>query len=190
MTELVQLKRPVPRWWRIWQGPVLGILAAVTCAVVLWAAVTPVAILFYVLIAMWAFVAIGIAWLVFAVVGWLRYRTVRRSLIAPVLVVTTAVLVVFSVPFHVGFALSKNRLTELAATCQSSGADNRAGVYAIRRVIALSDSGCMFYTDGGFMDKVGVVYLPGGPTDAFRARFESIELSHVSGDWYRFSAGW
>ena len=34
VTELAQLKRPVPRWWRIWQGPVLGILAAVTCAVV------------------------------------------------------------------------------------------------------------------------------------------------------------
>jgi hypothetical protein len=190
VTELAQLKRPVPRWWQIWQGPVLGILAAVSCAVVLWAAVTPVAVLFYVLIAMWAFVAIGVAWLVFAVVGWLRYRTVRRSLIAPVLVVMTAVLVVFSVPFHVGFALSKSRLTELAATCEPSGADNRAGVYAIRRVIALSDSGCLFYTDGGFMDKVGVIYLPGGPTDAFRAQFESIELRHVSGDWYRFSAGW
>ena len=168
----------------------LGILAAVTCAVVLWAAVTPVSTLFYAVVALWAFVVIGIAWLVFAVVGWLRYRTVRRSLIAPVLVVMTAVLVVFSVPFHVGFALSKKRLTELAATCQPSGAGNRAGVYAIRQVVAISDSGCLFYTDGGFMDKVGVVYLPGGPTGAFRAQFESIELSHVSGDWYRFSAGW
>ncbi|MDV7133060.1 hypothetical protein [Williamsia muralis] len=190
MTELAQLKRPVPRWWRIWQGPVLGILAAVTCAVVLWAAMAPVTTLIYVVFAFWAFAVIGIAWLVFAVVGWLLYRTVRRSLIAPVLVVMTAVLVVFSVPFHVGFVLSKNRLTELAATCQPSGADNRAGVYAIRQVVAISDSGCLFYTDGGFMDKVGVVYLPGGPTDAFRAQFESIELSHVSGDWYRFSAGW
>jgi hypothetical protein len=152
--------------------------------------VTPVAILFYLVIAFWAFAVIGIAWLVFAVVGWLRYRTVRRSLIAPVLVVTTAVLVVFSVPFQVGFALSKNRLTELAATCQPSGADNRAGVYAIRQVVAISDSGCLFYTDGGFLDEVGVVYVPGGDTDAIRAQFESIELSHVSGDWYRFSSGW
>ncbi|MGK9273160.1 hypothetical protein KXR83_19390 [Williamsia muralis] len=190
MTELAQLKRPVPRWWRIWQGPVLGILAAVTCAVVLWAAMAPVTTLIYVVFAFWALVVIGIAWLVFAVVGWLRYGTVRRSLIAPVLVVMTAVLVVFSVPFHVGFALSKNRLTELAATCQPSGADNRAGVYAIRQVVAISDSGGLFYTDGGFMDEVGVVYLPGGPTDTFRAQSESIELSHVSGDWYRFSAGW
>ena len=61
---------------------------------------------------------------------------------------------------------------------------------AIRKVVAISDSGCLFYTDGGFLDEVGIVYLPGGPTDAFRAQFESIELSHVSGDWYRFSAGW
>lgn len=150
----------------------------------------PVTTLFYGVLAFWAFVVIGIAWLIIAVVGWLRYRTVRRSLIAPVLVVMTAVLVVFSVPFHVGFAVSKNRLTDLAATCQPAVADNRAGVYAIRQVVAISDSGCLFYTDGGFMDEVGVVYLPGGPTDAFRAQFESIELSHVSGDWYRFSAGW
>lgn len=74
----------------------LGILAGVTCAVVLWAAMAPVTNLIYAAFAFWAFVVIGIAWLVFTVVGWLRYRTVRRSLIAPVLVVTTAALVVFS----------------------------------------------------------------------------------------------
>lgn len=190
MTELEQLKRPVPRWWRVWQGPVLGILAGGMCAVVLWAAVTPVTNFIYAALAFCACVVVGVVWLIFAVVGWLRYRTVRRSLIAPAIVVTTAMLIIFSVPFQVGFALSEGRLTELAATCKPSGADSQAGVYSIRRVVAIGDSGCLFYTDGGFLDDVGVVYLPSGPTDEIRAGFESIEFSHVSGDWYRFSAGW
>jgi hypothetical protein len=190
MTELVQLKRAVPRWWRVWQGPVLGILAGVMCAVVMWAAVTPVTTFVCAAFAFCAGVVIGIVWLVFAVVGWLRYRTVRRSLVAPVIVVTTAVLVVFSIPFEVGFALSENRLTDLAATCRPSREGSQAGVYTIRRVVAIGDSGCLFYTDGGFLDDVGVAYLPGGPTGEVRARFESIELRHISDDWYRFSAGW
>jgi uncharacterized membrane protein len=160
------------------------------CAVILWAAVTPVTTFVYAAFAFCAGVVIGIVWLVLAVVGWLRYRTVHRSLVAPVIVVTTAVLVVFSVPFQVGFALSEDRLKELAATCRPSGEGSQAGAYTIRRVVAIGDSGCLLYTDGGFLDDVGVVYLPGGPTDEVRARFESIDFRHVSGDWYRFSAGW
>ena len=65
-----------------------------------------------------------------------------------------------------------------------------AAIVSTRFPVPATMIGGGVYTDGGFMDKVGVVYLPGGPTDAFRAQFESIELSHVSGDWYRFAAGW
>lgn len=185
-----QPARPVPRWWRIWQGPTLGILTGAACVTILWASVTPVITLIYSILAFWALVIIGVAWLAFTVIGWFLYRTARRSLIAPALVVATAVLVVFSVPFRVGFAVSENRLADAAATCSPSAGHSRIGVYSVRRVAVIGESGCQFYTSGGFLDDVGVVYLPDGPSDAIRARFESIDFSHISGDWYRFSAGW
>lgn len=101
-----------PRWWQVSMGVVLTVLVSVACGVVLWANIAPVVDSVYVVIAVFALLVLGVAWLVLAVHGWTGYRAYRASLIAPVLVLATAALVVYSVPSWIGFQVSKSGLTD------------------------------------------------------------------------------
>ncbi|MCX5044038.1 hypothetical protein OG921_12750 [Aldersonia sp. NBC_00410] len=175
-----------PRWWRVSMGVALTVLVSVACGVVLWASAAPVVDFVYIVLAGWALLFLGIAWLVLALIGLLRYRAYRASLIAPVLVLTTAALVVFSVPSWIGFQVSKGGLADAAAECRDSVEKVRIGVYEVSR-IAHREEGCLFYTQGGLIDSVGVAYLPGGAPYLGRPRHDGeIGYSHLDGDWYRF----
>jgi hypothetical protein len=175
-----------PPWWRFSVGIVLTILVALACGVMLWAFMVPVVFFVYAALAGWALLFLGVAWLVLAVLGWFRYRAYRASLIAPVLVLVTVALVVFSVPFWIGFQVSKGGLADAAAQCDDSIENVRIGVYEVSR-IADRQEGCLFYTRGGLIDSVGIAYLPGGaPYLGEPRRDGDIGYGHLEGDWYWF----
>lgn len=176
-----------PRWWRVAVGIILMVLVTVACGVMLWAFMAPVADFVYVALAGWALLFLGLAWLVLALIGWIRYRAYRASLIAPLLVLVTVALVVFSVPFWIGFQVSKGGLADAAAECVDSFENVRIGVYEVRRT-EKREEGCLFYTQGGLIDSVGIAHLPGGAPYIGAPRHDGdIGYRHLYDDWYRFT---
>ena len=57
----------------------------------------------------------------------------------------TVALVVFSVPFRIGFQVSKGGLADAAAECVNSFENVRIGVYEVRRT-EKREEGCLFCT--------------------------------------------
>ncbi len=187
----VTVRTGAPRWWRATTGIAVPGLVAVACGVMLWSSAAPVVDFVYFMLAGWALVLLGVAWLVLVVIGWFRYRTVRRTLlapavVAPALVLVTAALVVVQAPFRLGFLVSKPALADAAADCTYSLEHRRIGVYSVRSTREL-DGGCLFFTQGGLIDSVGIAYLPGGAPHLGAPRHDGdIGYDHIGGDWYRF----
>lgn len=175
-----------PRWWRVAVGIVLTVLVTIACGVMLWAFTAPVVDYVYVVLAGWALLFLGAAWLVLALIGWIRYRAYRASLIGPVVVLVTVALVAFSVPSWIGFQVSKGGLADAATECVDSFEKVRIGVYEVW-MIERREEGCLFYTRGGLVDSVGVAFLPNGAPHLGAPRHEGdIGYRHLDGDWYRF----
>lgn len=89
------------------------------------------------------------------------------------------------IPFEVGFRLSKPDLEATAADCIERQI-LRIGVYHVWR-IEVVDAGCMFYTNGGLVDSVGIAYMPDGVPYLGQPRTDGdVGYFPIEGDWYRF----
>ena len=161
-------------------------MVAVACGIVLWASAAPVVDFVYVAIAEFGLLILGGAWIVLTWIGFQRYRASWASLLVPVLVVLTFVLSYLSVPFWIGFQVSKPALRDAADDCGATG-PRQLGLYDVRMVRAADEGGCLFFTQGGLIDSVGIAYLPGGAPNLGEPRHEGdIGYRHIEGDWYRF----
>ncbi|MBY6364638.1 hypothetical protein [Rhodococcoides corynebacterioides] len=97
----------------------------------------------------------------------------------------TVVLAGMSVPFTVGFAMSRSSLAEVAEDCAAPGG-GRIGVYVFEGLEA-ADGGCLIYVEGGVVDQVGFAYLPdGAPRLGPPAGEQEIGYAELDGDWYTF----
>ena len=174
-----------PPWW-IWATRSTTVLVALVCGLVLWSFLPPVVYFVYFALAGWALMFLGALWLLFALIGWFKYRAARWTAVAPALVVVTAVLVVLSVPSKTAFAVSESSLTAAATDCESTPDDSWIGVYKVRRTQS-TDSGCLFFLEGGLFDSIGLAYMPDGPPNLGEpTRDGDIGYEEFDGDWYQF----
>ena len=172
-------------WWTVLSA-LTAVLVAVVCGVILWAFMPPVVFFPYFALASSVLVILGVVWAGLGLVGWFRYRAVRASAVAPVLVVLTVAAVALSVPSQVAFAVSKNALADAAQQCPQSWTDQRIGVYRIWQIRPVED-GCLFFIEGGLIDSIGLAYLPdGAPYLGDPRRDGEIGYRPYSGPWYRF----
>ncbi|NGP09345.1 hypothetical protein G6038_28525 [Rhodococcus sp. 14C212] len=163
-----------------------AVLVALVCGVILGAFMPPVVFFPYVALASSVLVVLGAVWVGLGLIGWFRYRALRASAVAPVLVVLTVVLVALSVPSRVAFAVSRNALAAEARRCPQSWTDQRIGVYRIWQIRPV-EGGCLFFIEGGLIDSIGLAYLPdGAPHLGDPRRDGEIGYRPYSGPWYRF----
>jgi hypothetical protein len=173
------------RWWTV-LSVVTAILVGLVCCVIVWAFLPPVVFFPWFALAAWVLLILGAVWLVLGVVGWFKFRALRVTTIAPVVVLATAGLVMLSVPSTVAFAVSKGSLAAAAVPCVQSWDDRRIGMYQVRRIQPV-DGGCLFYIEGGLIDSIGLAYLPEGAPYLGKPRHDGdIGYTPYRGDWYRF----
>lgn len=133
----------------------------------------------------------GAVWFAAGLWGLFAYRAYLLTLVAPSLVLgSLGLLITGGVP-KVAWWISRDAFAEAGVTCPASGSASWIGVYRIRRVEGWTDTrghdGCLFYTDGGFLDRVGFAYLPNGAPSSDRPpSSDRIEYTPFEGNWYRF----
>lgn len=172
-------------WWTALSA-LTAVFVVLVCGVILWAFMPPVVFFPYFALAASVLVILGAVWVGLGLVGWFRYRAVRASAVAPVLVMLTVVLVAMAVPSRVAFAVSKNALADAAHQCPQSWTDQRIGVYRIWQIRPV-EGGCLFFIEGGLIDSIGLAYLPdGAPYLGDPRRDDDIGYRPYSGPWYRF----
>lgn len=133
---------------------------------------------------------LGGVWIVFTAIGWVKYRALRWSAVAPVLVVVTAALVMFSIPPTFAFAVSERSLSTAANHCTQSFADTTRGVYRVYQVQPV-DGGCLFFIEGGLFQSIGLAYFPDRAPDLHEPRREGdIGYEEFDGDSYQFEQLW
>lgn len=181
---MAHVARPT-RWWTA-LSVVTAFLVGLTCCVIVLTFVPPVVIFPWFALASTILLILGAVWLVLGLVGWFSFRALRTTTIAPALVLTTAVLVMLSVPSTVAFAVSKGSLAAASGQCEQSFDDRWMGMYRVWRVQPV-DGGCLFYIEGGLIDSIGLAYLPDGAPYLGVPRHDGdIGYTQYSGDWYRF----
>ncbi|UJC81462.1 hypothetical protein D4768_00355 [Rhodococcus erythropolis] len=165
---------------------VTAVLVALTCGVIVWSFMPPVVYFPFFALAASVLLGLGGVWLILSLIGWMKYKTLRLSTIAPVIVLVTGALVTLSVPSHVAFALSKDSLEAVAADCQKSLENRTIGVYRVLQVWPVGN-GCRFHIEGGLIDSIGLAYLPDGAPYLGKPRRDGeIGYQEFDGDWYSF----
>ncbi|MDV8025237.1 hypothetical protein [Rhodococcus sp. IEGM 1330] len=178
-------RRHPAQWW-IWLTAPTAVFVFFVCGVVLWAFLPPVVFFPFLALAAWALLVLGAVWLILALVGWFRYRALRWSVVAPVLVVLTVGLVLLSVPPKFAFAVSEDALTDVAVDCPKTWEDKRIGLYSVQYVRPV-DNGCLFFIEGGLIDSIGLGYFPDvAPPLGEPEHDRDIGYQEFDGDWYLF----
>ncbi|MCJ0905942.1 hypothetical protein [Rhodococcus sp. ARC_M6] len=180
-------KRPASWWTALTWFTVL--LVALACGVIVWSFMPPVVFFPIFALAASTLAIVGVAWLVLSLVGWIKYRALRLSTAAPVLVLITLALVMLSVPSRVAFAVSKDSLAAMAVDCQKSLDAQRIGVYRVVQIWP-DNNGCRFQIEGGLLNSIGLAYLPDGAPYLGEPRREGdTGYEKFDGDWYLFVRG-
>ncbi|MGV8873379.1 MAG: hypothetical protein ACOH2Q_12700 [Rhodococcus sp. (in: high G+C Gram-positive bacteria)] len=174
-----------PSWW-IRSTAITAVLVLLVCGVILWTFLPPVVFFPLFALASWALLVLGAVWLVFTLIGWFKYRALRWSAVAPILVVLTAGLAFLSVPSRLAFAVSEGSLTAAAVECPKTFDDRRIGVYSVRYIQPVTN-GCLFFIEGGLFDSIGLGYFPDVAPPLEEPRREGdIGYQEFDGDWYLF----
>ncbi len=124
---------PVPAWWKISQT-VVATFATAFCMCVLWvfaARIDGPHLRF------WCAdigLIVGAPWVWLSAVGALRYHRWWPSVVLPVIVSSTVVLVSAGAPARLGWAISRAAMEKLAAGCDAQGVPARAGFYTIEEI--------------------------------------------------------
>lgn len=175
-----------PAWW-IWITAGTAVLVLVSCGIILWSFITPIPYILYFAIAAWTLVAFGATWFAFALVGWLKYRAIGWSAVAPFFVVLTLGLILTSTPSKLAFAMSRDTLTATATECPRTSTDRRIGWYTIKYIQPV-EHGCLFVMDGGMGDWVGLAYFPDAvPTLTDPRKPGDIRYEKFDGMWFLFT---
>lgn len=132
--------------------------------------------------------------------GWATSRMRSRGLwwlIAPLLVVTTASLIVADVPLRARFALARDDLDAFVDGLEPQGRfDDWArvdvplsiGGFEVLRAFQIGD-GVIIYLDGSFPNHAGFAYLPDGPDDRIENYdFADPAFNSLGGDWFSWTA--
>ncbi|MEU4597489.1 hypothetical protein [Nocardia sp. NPDC023988] len=181
---VVRSRRPVPTWWTVVMR-CIAVATALCCVVLFWQEMVDGPIE-RVLVAFVVLVAVGVLWFAFGIVGLVAFRGTWLTVVAPVIVVLTAVLGGTGATQRFGWSLSKADFERAAQACEPSTDDQRIGVFTVTKVYR-EDGGCLFRTPGELIGRVGFAYLPGGapePTGEYDETYRPYD-----GVWYRFS-GW
>lgn len=188
------------RWWAtFWDRPPGWSLLATTalvCGAALWAFTFPtpnswILILF----CLWPTVLIAVCWTVKATTFLIRRNAWSNWILAvPLIASTTAALVVVDAPLQARWQLSQSDFAAAVADIRSGSApadvDRRIGGYDVRGVRRHGDNVYFVVTDSGFLDDDGVAYLPDGEPATPDPVGEGVQVWHLRGPWYSFSAGW
>ncbi|WP_194814360.1 hypothetical protein [Nocardia sp. XZ_19_385] len=176
--------RRSPKWWLVATNAVT-VLVTLCYAVLLWNTGTE-GEFFVGLFGLLALLGLGVVWIIITIIGLLAYRTFLASLITPLIVLTGMGLAWAEIPQKLAWWASRDALGRAASTCDEHGDSGRIGVYTITRVQRTPD-GCLFYTDGGFLNRVGFAHLPGGAPATPPA---VMQYTSLGGPWYRFMEPW
>ncbi|NMM85612.1 hypothetical protein B2J88_14740 [Rhodococcus sp. SRB_17] len=180
-------KRPAS-WWTVLTWFTV-VLVALACGVIVWSFMPPVVFFPVFALASAVLATLGAVWLVLGLIGWIKYRALRLSAVAPALVLITLTLVMVSVPSRVAFAVSKDSLAAVAVDCQKSLDAQRIGVYRVVQIWPDSN-GCRFQIEGGLLNSIGLAYLPDGAPYLGEPRSDGdIVYEEFDGDWYVFVRG-
>lgn len=173
-----------PRWWRI-TGRTLIAAAALWSLTLLWVDVTKYGLVGYVLL-FYALIALATTWLIWLLIGRLRYHTWHLFFVAPLLAAAASALVATGLSADAGWWLSRSALERAATDCAPTTTDHRLGVYTVTTV-EQSDGGCLFTIPGmGFLDAAGFAYMPAGNPPAGRGDGDEF-YTHLDGPWYTFT---
>nr|WP_308014739.1 MULTISPECIES: hypothetical protein [unclassified Rhodococcus (in: high G+C Gram-positive bacteria)] len=164
----------------------MTVLATVACVVILWAFIPPTVLFPIFALASTILIFLGLAWLVLAIIGWAKFRARKLPSISAVVVVSTVILVAFSVPPRAAFAVSQGALKDLATDCNRSFQTQQAGAYTVRYIQPI-DGGCLLYVVGGLIDSVGFAYLPDRTPYLGEPRRDGERgYTELRSDWYTF----
>lgn len=173
-------------WWR-WLTIAVTAVATAACLVIVWAWIPPTVVFPIFALASTVLVFVGLAWLVLVLIGWAKFRAWKLPSIAVVVVVATAIAVMFSAPSRAAFAVSQGALSDLTIKCSQSFDVEHVGVYVVRYVQPVDDGGCLIYVEGGFLDSVGFAYLPDRTPYLGKPRRDGeIGYTPLQGNWYTF----
>jgi hypothetical protein len=123
-----------------------------------------------------------------------------RWLIAPAVVIVTALLVVIEVPLRVRFGLSRNDFDAVVADLPPRGTfDDWAvldvpatiGSYRIVSGWQVGNNVILYESNGLLFDDAGFAYLPNGVDDRLgNGAFEAPTFENLGGGWYAWHASW
>ncbi|SEK85683.1 hypothetical protein [Rhodococcus maanshanensis] len=188
------------QWWAtFWDRPPGWSLLATTalvCGAALWAFSFPtpnswILILF----CLWPTVLIAVCWTVKTTTFLVRRNAWSNWILAaPLVALTSATLLVFDVPLQARWQLSQSdfaaAVEEVRSGADRADFDGRIGGYDVRDVRRHGDNVYFVVTDSGFLDDDGVAYLPDGEPTTPDPVGEGVQVWHLRGPWYSFSAGW
>ncbi|WP_157181715.1 hypothetical protein [Nocardia testacea] len=178
-------RRPAAKWWSL-TTVTLAVSVEICCAAVIWLAASD-GDAGYLLLLTGALLGLAVLWAICAVFGLIKYRAWLLSAVVPVVVLVAIAVVYSGAAEQVGWRVSKAALEEAAAQCIPLSEPSRIGVYTIEWVDR-TDTGCHFYTRGGFLDPVGFAYLPDGAPPERRS--SETTYRQYDGSWYRFVVSW
>ena len=186
------------RWARFWSRPPGVVLLACTlvlCGLTLWAYSWPTPNGWILSLAVfWPAVAVGMCWAIRAAVCLSNTRQFHfRMLWVPLVGAVSLGLIFLSVPLHARWQLSVSEFESAVQRIQSepdTDIGGPLGTYTVRNVRKHGDNLYFVIEDSGFIDDDGVAYLPHGEPATPDPVGEGVQVGHIRGDWYWFSAGW
>jgi hypothetical protein len=104
---------------------------------------------------------VSVVALVFGMIGLIRYRTIRISLAAPLMVTALVALVWFEIPQDEGWQVSRGILEDRSINCVNPGHHTRLGVYSITFITPRY--GGLFYAEGTSENSEGFAHFPADP---------------------------
>ncbi|WP_327140023.1 hypothetical protein [Nocardia sp. NBC_01327] len=162
------------------------LLIAVCCLGLLWAFATRSDALTALLYAGGGLLVLGVIWLMLALIGGIAYRTYLLSVLAPALIVLTAVLLVLQIPQDLGWRMSRPALEKAAAACADTRSDTRIGLYTFD-YIRKTPEGCTFSLAGSGLGPDGFAYIPSGAAPELPATaLVGDRYTPLGGPWFTF----
>ncbi|AQA24628.1 hypothetical protein BTZ20_1650 [Rhodococcus sp. MTM3W5.2] len=188
------------QWWAtFWDRPPGWSLLATTalvCGAALWAFTFPtpnswILILF----CLWPAALIAICWTAKTATFLVRRNAWSHWILAvPLVTLSSITLLVFGAPLQARWQLSQSdfaaAVEEIRSGTDRTDFDGRIGGYDVRDVRTHGDNVYFVVSDSGFLDDDGVAYLPDGEPATPDPVGEGVQVWHLRGPWYSFSAGW
>ncbi|GAB2655526.1 hypothetical protein GCM10027088_37090 [Nocardia goodfellowii] len=174
-----------PRWFVGTMG-LLTLVVAALCLALCW--VLAAQGTFVAKALLWAaLVGFGLVSAALGLIGLIRYHAIQLCLAAPLFIGALAALVWYEIPERAGWEITRGILEDQAVDCVNPGERTRLGVYLVR-FVERRDGGCLFYIDGGDLDRSGFAYFPDNPPPVLgRPPGPGIGYEDFDGDWYRFT---